>query len=182
MNARRSNRWKLVAIASLFALPVLAAFVLHQAGYEPRAERNYGTLLDPPQDFRAVVATDASGAPVEWNTADGIWHVLLRAPSRCDVQCVAAIDGLHRIWIGLGRKAVRVEMLYVGAPDAAAQAALAQFPQMRIVALVPASLPPAVDGAAPTAWAVDPNGWLVLRYDPGFDPIGLRSDLKRVIR
>jgi hypothetical protein len=29
---------------------------------------------------------------------------------------------------------------------------------------------------------VDPSGWLVLRYDPGFDSIGLRSDLKRVIR
>ena len=51
MNARRNNRWKLVAIAALFALPVLAAFVLHQAGYEPRAERNHGMLLDPPQDF-----------------------------------------------------------------------------------------------------------------------------------
>jgi hypothetical protein len=182
MNARRNNRWKLVAIASLFALPVLAAFVLHQAGYEPRAERNHGTLLDPPQDFRAVVATDARGATVAWNTAAGVWHVLLRAPSRCDAQCVSAIDGLHRIWIGLGRKAARVEMLYVGSPDAAAHAALATFPQMRVVALAPDTLPTTADGAAPAAWAVDPNGWLVLRYDPGFDSIGLRSDLKRVIR
>jgi hypothetical protein len=182
MNARRHNRWKLVAIASLFALPVLAAFVLHQAGYEPRAERNYGTLLDPPQDFRAVLATDGAGATVDWNTAAGVWHVLLRAPAHCDASCVAAIDGLHRIWIGLGRKAARVEMHYVGTPDAAALAALAAFPQMRVVSLAPDTLPPATDGAAPAAWAVDPNGWLVLRYDPGFDPIGLRNDLKRVIR
>ena len=182
MNARRNNRWKLVAIAALFALPVLAAFVLHQAGYEPRAERNHGVLLDPPQDFRAVVATDATGKTVDWNTADGIWHVLLRAPSRCDAACVAAIDGLQRIRIGLGRKAARVEMLYVGTPDAGARAALAAFPQMRVVDLRPDALAPAADATAPAAWAVDPNGWLVLRYDPGFDPIGLRSDLKRVIR
>lgn len=182
MSAQRGNRVKLVAIGALFALPVVAAWILHQSGYEPRAERNHGTLLDPPQDFRAVVATDGAGATVAWNTADGIWHVLLRAPSRCDPSCVAAIDGLQRIWIGLGRKAARVQMLYVGTPDAAARAALAAFPQMRVVALAPDPLPMANDGTAPAAWAVDPNGWLVLRYDPGFDPIGLRADLKRLIR
>ena len=182
MNARRNNRWKLVAIAALFALPVLAAFVLHQAGYEPRAERNHGMLLDPPQDFGTVVATDDTGATIDWNTAAGVWHVLLRAPARCDTACVAAVDGLQRIWIGLGRKAARVEMLYVGTPDANARAALAAFPQMRVVTLAPDLLPVAADGIAPSAWAVDPNGWLVLRYDPGFEPTGLRADLKRLIR
>ncbi len=73
MNGRRGNRIKLVAIGALFALPVVAAWILHQAGYEPRAERNYGTLLDPPQDLREVVATDAAGARVDWNTAERTW-------------------------------------------------------------------------------------------------------------
>ena len=182
MSGQRGNRIKLVAIGALFALPVVAAWILHQAGYEPRAERNYGTLLDPPQDLREVVATDAAGARVDWNTAEGVWHVLLRAPARCDAACATTIDGLHRIWIGLGRKAARVEMLYVGTPDEAARAALAAFPQMRAVTLAPDRLPPATQGAAPSAWAVDPNGWLVLRYDPGFDPVGLRKDLARLIR
>ena len=108
--------------------------------------------------------------------------MLLRAPARCDTACVAAVDGLQRIWIGLGRKAARVEMLYVGTPDANARAALAAFPQMRVVTLAPDLLPVAADGIAPSAWAVDPNGWLVLRYDPGFEPTGLRADLKRLIR
>lgn len=182
MSGQRGNRIKLVAIGALFALPVVVAWLLHQAGYEPKAERNHGTLLAPPQDYNDVVATDAAGAVVDWNTADGVWHVLLRAPARCDAACVAAIDGLHRIWIGLGRKAARVEMLYVGAPDEAARAALAAFPQMRVVTLAPDRLPPAAQGAAPSAWAVDPNGWLVLRYDAGFDPVGLRKDLARLIR
>jgi hypothetical protein len=182
MSAQRSNRIKLVVIGSLFALPVVGAWILHQTGYEPRAERNHGTLLDPPQDFGTVVATDETGVAVDWNTAAGVWHVLLRAPTRCDAACVAAIDGLQRIWIGLGRRAARVEMLYVGTPDADARAALAAFPKMRVVALAPDPLPAAADGMAPSAWAVDPNGWLVLRYDPGFDPTDLRADLKRLIR
>lgn len=182
MSGQRSNRIKLVAIGALFALPVVVAWLLHQAGYEPKAERNHGTLLAPPQDYNDVVATDTAGAVVDWNTADGVWHVLLRAPARCDATCVAAIDGLHRIWIGLGRKAARVEMLYVGTPDEAARAALAAFPQMRVVTLAPDRLPPAAQDGAPAAWAVDPNGWLVLHYDAGFDPVGLRKDLARLIR
>ena len=53
---------------------------------------------------------------------------------------------------------------------------------MRVVTLAPDLLPVAADGIAPSAWAIDPNGWLVLRYDPGFEPTGLRADLKRLIR
>ena len=31
-------------------------------------------------------------------------------------------------------------------------------------------------------YLADPNGWLVLRYAPGFDPSGLRKDLSRVLK
>jgi len=50
------------------------------------------------------------------------------------------------------------------------------------VTLAPDRLPPAAQDGAPAAWAVDPNGWLVLGYDAGFDPVGLRKDLARLIR
>ena len=32
------------------------------------------------------------------------------------------------------------------------------------------------------AWLVDPNGFVVLRYAPGFDPGDLRSDLARLLK
>jgi len=32
------------------------------------------------------------------------------------------------------------------------------------------------------AWLVDPNGFVVLRYAPGFDPGDLRTDLARLLK
>jgi hypothetical protein len=31
-------------------------------------------------------------------------------------------------------------------------------------------------------YLADPNGWLVLRYAPGFEPSGLRKDLGRLLK
>ena len=33
-----------------------------------------------------------------------------------------------------------------------------------------------------TVWLVDPNGFVVLRYAPGFDPGDLRTDLARLLK
>jgi len=38
------------------------------------------------------------------------------------------------------------------------------------------------DPRGPVAYLVDPNGFVVLRYPPGFDPGGLRTDLARLLK
>jgi hypothetical protein len=31
-------------------------------------------------------------------------------------------------------------------------------------------------------YVIDPNGFVILRYPPGFDPAGLRADLARLLK
>ena len=38
------------------------------------------------------------------------------------------------------------------------------------------------DAAGDAVWLVDPNGFVVLRYAPGFDPGDLRTDLARLLK
>ena len=38
------------------------------------------------------------------------------------------------------------------------------------------------DAAGDAAWLIDPNGFVVLRYAPGFDPGDLRTDLARLLK
>lgn len=184
----RRGRRQFLALVAVFVLPMLAAALLALSGWRPVATRNHGTLVEPAQDFRAERAVLASGEPLVWNSADGIWHIVVRAPEGCGAPCARMVDSLQRVWIGLGSDAAHAAVLWTGAVDEPTRAALAAFPQAR-VATLETTLLPAADALAPGdalaplgVWLVDPNGYLVMRYEPGFDPIGLRADLRKLIR
>jgi cytochrome oxidase Cu insertion factor (SCO1/SenC/PrrC family) len=182
LNTARTARLKMLAVASLFVLPVVVALILRGVGYEPRATRNHGTLLAAPVDFNAVAASAADAQPVTWNSAAGTWHVLLPAPTSCGAACPAMVDALRRVWLLLGSKAGRVQMLYAGEPDTATREALAQFARMRVVRLSHPATPVQATEAGLAVYVIDPNGYLVMQYAPGFDPIGLRDDLKQLLK
>ncbi|MCE3004444.1 MAG: hypothetical protein LW860_17345 [Xanthomonadaceae bacterium] len=187
MDPRRGRR-QFITLVAVFVLPMLAAALLALSGWRPVATRNHGTLVEPAQDFRAERAVLASGEPVVWNSAQGIWHIVVRAPSGCGAPCARMVDSLQRVWIGLGSDAAHAAVLRAGDVDAATRDALTRFPQARVAtldtALLPSATPPvAGDVLAPLGvWLVDPNGYLVMRYEAGFDPVGLRADLRKLIR
>jgi cytochrome oxidase Cu insertion factor (SCO1/SenC/PrrC family) len=175
-------------LVAFFVVPMLVAVALAFSGWRPQATRNNGTLLEPAIDFRAEQAIGADGKPVQWNSADGLWHIVVRAPEGCGAACARMVDSLQRVWIGLGSDARHAVVLWSGAVDADTAAALARFPQARRASLDTTLLPPPAapvpgDALAPLGvWLIDPNGYLVMRYEPGFDPIGLRADLRKLIR
>ena len=53
---------------------------------------------------------------------------------------------------------------------------------LRPSAALQAELPDVATPQSLPVYLADPNGWLVLRYAPGFDPSGLRKDLSRVLK
>ena len=187
VDPRRARR-QFVLLVAFFVLPMVAAVLLAMTGWRPQATRNHGTLVEPAQDFRAERATLATGEPVVWNSAEGIWHIVVRAPEGCGAPCARMVDSLQRVWIGLGSDAAHARVLWTGAVDGPTRDALANFPQARVAALETAILPaPAAplagDVLAPLGVSlIDPNGYLVMQFAPGFDPIGLRADLRKLIR
>ena len=181
---RNANRWMLVALFAMFFGAMLVAGVLRFSGWRPAGMKNHGELLQPAVDLTGVVPTLADGRTYPWNPAERTWRIAAVARD-CDRQgaatCEALLKQLDTVWQLMGKDADRVHLLWVGAlPPGGARPRT-----LRMVAPQPAllaGLPRADDARGPVVYVLDPNGFVVLRYAPGFDPAGLRTDLSRLLK
>ncbi len=181
MTPRNRNRVGLILILLLFAAPLLTAYVLNAFGWRPAGSRNYGTLIEPPQDLTAARFVQADGKPLAWKDENWSWTVFALTGSACAGACLERIDELRRARLTLNQNAFRVRVVVIGELPADALAAMkpvttASDADGRLAALRPA-------GADEVAVAfADPHGFLVLRYPVGYDGNKLRKDLVRVIK
>lgn len=179
--SRNRSRAVLLLIVALFIAPFAAALVLYYSGWQPTHTRNYGELLKPPPDLRGLDLRRIDGTAFVWHHQDHTWRVLIAPPTDCTDACVRLADTLRRVWVGLGQNADRVQVLWVG--DMPSQAG-------RFAALLPLRSTPALQERLPDragistipVYVVDPSGYLILRYAPGFDPGGLRKDLLQLLK
>lgn len=184
---RGRGRRQLLLVVGLFAAPMILAFLLSLSGWRPEGTRQSGTLLEPPRDFKHVVATRPDGSTTFWNRPEGHWYLLWPVPADCGESCVRMVDTLERVRLRMARHAPRLEIYVIGEPDAALRARLVGSPIVPVT-LEPNPLPAAREPIAveglrlPLALhLVDPNGFWVMDYPPGTDPSGLRKDLERLI-
>ncbi|GAE50979.1 hypothetical protein XPR_1592 [Xanthomonas arboricola pv. pruni MAFF 301420] len=171
----------LIALAVLFFGSMLLAGVLRFSGWQPASMRNHGELLKPPADLRRLVPVRADGQPYAWTPAERVWRIALAPPAGCTQQCVMLAAELDKVWQLLGHRADKVEVLWIGAPPAG----LPPMPALRVLRDDPRlrqGLPRANDAAGVPVYVIDPNGFVILRYAPGFDPAGLRADLVKLLK
>lgn len=182
--ARRRNRWILLALVALFFGGMLAAGALRFAGWRPAGMKNHGELLQPPADLRAVVPQLAEGGAYLWSPATRTWRIAVMARD-CDgagaAACETLLHQLDTVWQLMGKDADRVHVLWIGALPAGG-ARPSTLRQLRGSADLRTGLPRAEDPAGSVVYVLDPNGFVVLRYAPGFDPGGLRTDLSRLLK
>jgi len=186
--ALRHNRGMLIALFVLFFGGIVIAGLLRFSGWQPEGKKNKGEMLEPYGDLREYTPTLAAGGAYGWNDEPRIWRILV-APLACDgsrrTACGELLREVDTVWRLMGKDADRVHVLWVGAPISGVT-----FPRevrvLRADAVLPARLPSgkgaAVDADGDAAWLVDPNGFVVLRYAPGFDPGDLRTDLARLLK
>ncbi|MDQ3159744.1 MAG: hypothetical protein M3Q51_01830 [Pseudomonadota bacterium] len=190
-NARRQNRGMLIALAVLFFGGMLVAGLLRFSGWQPEGRKNKGEMLEPYADLRAHTPTLADGAPYRWDNEPRIWRILV-APASCDstrrVACGELLQSLDTVWRLMGKNADRVHVLWLGALPADVDVP-DHVRNLRADARLPGTLPRGLEAsgkangaAGDAAWLVDPNGFVVLRYAPGFDPGDLRADLARLLK
>ena len=179
---RRRNRLLLLALFALFFGSLLAAGALRFSGWRPDATRNHGELLQPPADLRALTPRLAGGGgDYHWNPRARTWRIVLAPPSDCNDACIALSRELDTVWRLLGRKAGRVHVLWIGVPPAGSvrnQAMRLLEPSEALRARLPGNADP---GGVPV-YVIDPNGFVILRYAPGFDPAGLRADMLKLLK
>lgn len=181
MNPRNRNRIGLVLILLLFAAPLLTAYVLNTLGWRPAGMRNYGTLIEPPQDLTAARFIDDDGKPIAWKDEDWSWTVFALPGPSCTKLCLERIDELRRARLTLNQNAFRVRVVVLGDVDTAALAAMKPVMRARDADAKLAALRPGGADEVAVAFA-DPHGFLVLRYPVGYDGNKLRKDLARVIK
>jgi cytochrome oxidase Cu insertion factor (SCO1/SenC/PrrC family) len=181
MNPRNRNRIGLTLILLLFAAPLLTAYVLNTLGWRPAGTRNYGTLIEPPQDLTAARFIQEDGKPIAWKDADWSWTVFALPGPACAKACLARIDELRRARLTLNQNAFRVRVVVLGDIDADALAAMKPVARARDADDKLAALRPAEADEVAVAFA-DPHGFLVLRYAVGYDANKLRKDLARLVK
>ena len=178
---RNRNRFTLLAIFAVFFGAFALAGILRFSGWRPAGLKNHGELLQPPADLRAITPQLADGSEYAWDPIRRTWRIVIAPPADCDRACATLADRIGVVRQLFGRDAGDVDVLWLGElPATAARAngfhALRDDPALR------AALPRANDPAGVPVYVVDPNGFVILRYAPGFDPSHLRQDLSRLLK
>jgi hypothetical protein len=182
---RSRDRTLLVLIVVLFLGSAAIAGALRFSGWRPSGMKNHGELLQPPGDLRNIKPLLADGRAYDWNPVERTWRIVLAPPPGCDAPCVALSHDLDTAWRLFGHNADHVHVLWLGDPPPGA----IRNEALRVVQPDPAlrAALPRVDGApgertGVPVYVVDPNGFVILRYAPGFDPGHLREDMARLLK
>ena len=175
------SRISLLLVAAMFLGSFGVAATLFFGGWKPTSTRNIGEMLSPYPDLRDVALVRADGQPWQWQPAERHWHIIVAPPAGCGEPCTQMLAALQRVWVSEGRHAERLKVLWFGELPAGAPEFPGLVPMQSSPGLA-AKLPDTVAPDALPAYLADPNGYLVLRYAPGFNPSGLRKDLGRVLK
>lgn len=192
MSSKLTPRLALILIAALFILPLAVAWMMYSGAieYSPGSTRNFGQLVEPPQPVDwAGVEVDGAPATGAVNPFAGHWLVLYVVPNPCDEACAGAAADLRQIHRAAGRDQPRIRLaLLHDLPDAAAAARLREVygvfrllanPDRRLWGSLDELAGP--DAARGKTFLVDPLGNIMMLYDAGSDPNGLKKDLKRLL-
>jgi len=178
---RHRNRTMLLAIFAIFFGCFALAGALRFSGWRPSGMKNHGELLQPPGDLRKVVPQLADGGEYRWNPVERTWRILVVPTADCGQACAKLAGQIDLVWQLFGHDADHVHVLWAG--DLPAGAKLPPTTR-RILpsAALRAGLPRADDPRGVPVYVVDPNGFVILRYAPGFDPGDLRADMSRLLK
>ena len=183
MTPDNRKRLGLILIVALFAAPIVIAYLLNAAGWRPSGMRNYGTLIEPPQDLTAARFVLDDGKPLAWKDDDWSWTLFALTGPDCAKKCLARIDELRRARLTLNQNAHRVRVVVLDATLAARRARAARSrcsARAMPTRNSPTCAPRQPDDVA--AVLVDPHGFLILSYPAGYDGNLLRKDLARLIK
>lgn len=188
---RNRNRTLLLLLFAMFFGSMLVAGLLRFSGWRPQGTKNFGELLDPPGDLRALSPRLIDGGEYQWKSGERIWRIVVAPPADCGTQCDTLARELETVWELFGKDADEVHVLWLCPTAGCSWPASAQRPAtLRLLqpdARVRAGLPRVDERTAAAvrgvpAYVVDPYGFVILRYPPGFDPSGLRADVARLVK
>lgn len=190
MTDKRGRR-QFLAIAALFAAPLVAAYLFFAfPEWRPQSKTNYGQLVSPARPLPALHFVDAAGAPRDTTALNGKWSYVYLGAEICDEACKAKLFQIRQVRTLLNEKRLRVQRVYL-APDAQALAAARavlekEHPDLQFLAPVStdaATVRSFFEPAEPgTLYLVDPLGNWLMSYPADAASSGLLKDIKKLLR
>lgn len=175
-------RAKLALLAALFAAPIAASFIAYRfMSHEPTA--NYGELIAPRPVTTQPFERDG-GARFTFGQLAGRWVMVASDSGDCDAKCVDKLAAMRQVRLALGRKAARIERVFVvddvRPPDAAR---LREFEGTEVVRTPRGlTLPAGAANDRAHIYLVDPNGNVMLRWPASADRKRMLKDLERLLK
>lgn len=174
----------------IFGLPLLMAwFIFHYYAESFQGGLEHGEIITPARTLNPPLMHNLQGDVVPADLFHGKWTLVYRAPDQasaagneavnpCDKDCLALMDTLRRVRIAQDRSMREVQRV-LSLPASAAQVPGIADQFDKGLHVVTATDWPLQAGSV---YLIDPQGFLAVRYPPGFDPTGLLKDLKRLLR
>lgn len=186
----RAPRLKFLALAAVFAAPILAATLLYSVGWRPQASVNTGELVQPPRPVANVSLATADGRALKFSDLQHKWTMLYFISDTCDEACAQALTKMRQAHLTQGKDSDRVQrVLVVTAPIARERLATLTQTYPDTLVLTGSSLareftlrgnnPPAASGRV---YVVDPLGNFMMSYPANAEAKGMLKDLKRLLK
>jgi cytochrome oxidase Cu insertion factor (SCO1/SenC/PrrC family) len=182
-------------LATLFFLPVVAAYLFYLFGWKPAGTVNYGELVDPPRAVENLNVHMLDGHRVRFFDLLGKWSLIYFGSAECLTACEKDLYKMRQVHLAQAKNQGRVQRVFVVTdPRALAMLkfTLKEYPGMQIITgpreavlklvkgfSLPVGSP--LDGLD-RVYLVDPIGNFMLSYPADADPNGIRKDLVRLLK
>jgi hypothetical protein len=189
---RSASQRTLVAIAALFLLPLVVAFVTYYGTrWRPAGHVNHGVLISPPRPLPRLTLAPAGATGVPSGVVPfggGQWSLVYLGDGGCDADCRAALYVMRQTRLALNDDMTRVRRVFLATADCCARELLArEHPGLTVLDAAGLDAAPLVRefpaaGREHQLFVVDPLGNLVMSYDARHNPRALLEDLKKLLR
>ena len=177
----RRGRRQLILIAAVFLAPAIIAAAVGLTGWMPGTRGN-GEQIAPQRNFLDVPLTLESGGRYEWRDPESPRFSLLALPGpTCAARCRQQLAMMRNARITMNENMQRVRLVFVGERTLAGDALDSDWQVARDDGgRLDEFRPGGADSLA--AILVQSNGTALSLYRDGFNPTGLRKDMKKVVK
>jgi hypothetical protein len=174
-------------LIAVFILPFTMAVLLHFIDLKPSG-KSYGNLIQPPKSLQIPMLKDAQGKafkPEQWNK---IWSIVAIDSTGCAAQCAERVHMLKQVHTSMNKEIDRVQRVLLvptGMKSEVSSELQKKYPDLIILAGTDqesVKFAAEFDVNKGNVFLVDPLGNLMMSYPDKFDPKGLYSDLKRLLK
>ena len=188
VKARRSGRWKLLAVLLVCAAPLILSYLTYYV-IKPTGRTNYGTLIDPrTRPIPAMASTTLDGRPETLKQYAGKWIMLKVGGGECGEACQKQLFAMRQWRLMQGKNMERVERVWLVTDQQPLDTmTIRNYDGMHLLRAPKDTVYqwlPAEQGSTPAdhIYLIDPLGNLMMRFPADPDPRKVYKDIAKLLK